>query len=865
MTDRARPGAVAALALLLTALVPRARAAGPDEVPTGPWPVAAPADVGLDGARLEALALSMGGRGCVVRHGRVAFIWGDVQKRGDMASAVKPVYAHFPLAARAAGQIPRLDEAVVVHEPRLADLNPALGPRDRGSTWRHLVNQTSGYGIRSRPGRLAIPPRDFARLGLLDLHDGRWGERVVLSSDLVKLATRTPLPSALPRTRGEAAPRIADQRSVGGGNNQTDPNGSYRFAGWTNGLDRTGARHWPQAPVETFAALGHGGRRSLVIVPSLDLIASWNDATVENRQQQDQALGLLAAAVVPAPEAVPAPPDAVIRGARVVTLDARSRIAQAVALRGDRIVAVGSDAEIEPLAGPTTRRIDARGATLLPGLYDSHVHPLGASSSEREHPIPVFDSLAAIREYILGRAHAQPAGTWIVVRYAFPTRLAEGRLPTRAELDAVAPEHPVLHQAGPAGVANTRALDLSGITAETPDPPGGQIVKDPRTGEPTGLLRNAYSLLRGLPADAYGGDAGAEEARLVELLGRYNERGLTSIADRAASDSALELYRGLRDAGRLTVRVHCTRVLAPPFGDRAAIVQKLQALEGRDRPEPNGPTGGGDHWVRIGPMKVFLDGGMLNGTAYMREPWGMGPAFQVTEPAYRGLMFLTPETLATIATEAARRGWVMTAHCAGEAGMDELLSAYETADRVIGIRGRRWLITHANFTSAENLRRCAELGVGADVQPAWLWKDARTLRSVLGERRMAWFHPYRKWLDAGVVIGGGSDHMIRMEAGTATNPWDPWLGMWIAVTRNVEGGEPLNPDQRLSREEALRLYTIDNARLHGEEAEKGSVEPGKLADLILVERDPLRCSDEELRAMRVLWTMVGGRIVAGKP
>ncbi len=228
--------------------------------------------------------------------------------------------------------------------------------------------------------------------------------------------------------------------------------------------------------------------------------------------------------------------------------------------------------------------------------------------------------------------------------------------------------------------------------------------------------------------------------------------------------------------------------------------------------EPNGPTGVGDHWVRIGPLKVFLDGGMLNGTAWMRESWGVGPAYQITEPAYRGLRFVEPAALATLAEECARRGWQMTAHCAGEAGMDDLLTAYEAADRTVGIRDRRWLITHANFTSADNLRRCATLGVGADLQPAWIWKDTRTLLQVLGPRRMEWFHPYRRWLDAGLTIGGGSDHMIRLDPIAATNPWDPWLGIWIAVSRQTEGAGVLNPDQKLTRLEALRFYTINNAQ-----------------------------------------------------
>src|SRR5262249_54583866 len=154
---------------------------------------------------------------------------------------------------------------------------------------------------------------------------------------------------------------------------------------------------------------------------------------------------------------------------------------------------------------------------LLPGLYDSHVHPLGAATSEKDHPIPAYRSLSDIKNYIAERVKVQPKGTWIVVRYAFPTRLTESRFPTKAELDEIAPDHPVLHQAGPAGMANSKALEVSGITKDTPNPPAGQVVKDPKTGEPTGLIRNAYALLKGLPSDAYG-DRGTPDDELLKRL-----------------------------------------------------------------------------------------------------------------------------------------------------------------------------------------------------------------------------------------------------------------------------------------------------------------------------------------------------------
>ena len=404
--------------------------------------------------------------------------------------------------------------------------------------------------------------------------------------------------------------------------------------------------------------------------------------------------------------------DLVIRNARVITLDDRSRIAEAVAIDDGRIVAVGSDEDLNHLSTGASQTIDADGRTLMPGLFDSHVHPLGAATSEVDHPIPTFSSLDAVLGYIADRAEEQPPGTWIVARYAFPTRLEESRFPTRAELDAVAPEHPVLHQGGPAGVANSKALELSGITSETPDPPAGQIVRDPETGAPTGMLRNAYSALKGLPSNAYSarGTEG-DDALIADLFGRYNARGITSVADRNASDEALVVYRSLRDRGALTVRVNATRVLGPVPSERGAIVEALGALDDPGPSgEPNGPTGVGDRWVRIGPLKVFLDGGMLNGTAAMRSPWGVGPTYQITDPDYAGMLFVPPEVLELVAEEAARRGWQMTAHIAGERAMDVLLDAYEHADREVGIRGRRWLMTHANFTSADNLQRAAAIG-----------------------------------------------------------------------------------------------------------------------------------------------------------
>ena len=192
--------------------------------------------------------------------------------------------------------------------------------------------------------------------------------------------------------------------------------------------------------------------------------------------------------------------------------------------------------------------------------------------------------------------------------------------------------------------------------------------------------------------------------------------------------------------------------------------------------------------------------------------------------------------------------------------MDVLLDAYEFVDRLTPIKEMRYCITHANFPSAFNLERCKKLGVCADVQPAWLYKDGGTLLGVLGPERMRWFQPYKSWLDH-TTVGGGSDHMLRYDPLDSTNPWSPWLGIWIAVTRKLERGGVHEPGEALSREQSVRLYTINNAFLHREENEKGSLEAGKLADLIVTDRDPLTCPPDDLRDTKVLLTVVGGKVV----
>src|SRR5262245_61501673 len=235
---------------------------------------------------------------------------------------------------------------------------------------------------------------------------------------------------------------------------------------------------------------------------------------------------LLCLLLLPAP--MFAEPDLIIHHAKVVTVDARFSIAEAVAIQDGRIVAVGEDGDVFKRKGPKTRVIDAGGRMVLPGLMDSHSHPVGAALSEWKGPQPDPRSIKEVLAYFRKQAEKTPEGEWIVLRYAFPTRLDDARFPTKAELDDAAPRHPVLYHAGPAGLVNSLALKVSGITKDTPNPPAGEVVKDAETGEPTGMIRNAYGVLKGVPSESAAAKPADRQAAVKKLFALYNGRGLTS-------------------------------------------------------------------------------------------------------------------------------------------------------------------------------------------------------------------------------------------------------------------------------------------------------------------------------------------------
>jgi predicted amidohydrolase YtcJ len=273
--------------------------------------------------------------------------------------------------------------------------------------------------------------------------------------------------------------------------------------------------------------------------------------------------------------------------------------------------------------------------------------------------------------------------------------------------------------------------------------------------------------------------------------------------------------------------------------------------------------GDGDDWVRIGPLKIGVDGGVLYGTAFLRDPYGQQSfsLYGFSDPQYRGDLRISPEKLANIIRTGHRLGWQMSSHVTGDAGVDAVLDAVEAADQDSPIRDRRYTLIHAYFANEDTARRAARLGVCVDTQPAWYYKDGDALVDALGTWRLRQFIGLQTWRRAGVKVAINSDHMQGFGPETSLNPWDPFLTMSVAVTRKTESGQVIGPEERVSREDALRMLTIDAAWLSFDEDRKGSIEVGKLGDLAILSDDPLTCDEGRIHDIQAVTTIVGGRVV----
>jgi predicted amidohydrolase YtcJ len=429
------------------------------------------------------------------------------------------------------------------------------------------------------------------------------------------------------------------------------------------------------------------------------------------------------------------------------------------------------------------------------------------------------------------------------------------RMPTRDVLDTEK-DRPVLFDASYVVILNSYALKMCGIDRNTPNPPGGEVVKD-TNGEPNGILRNAQSAVKGLDRSEHFTEAEKMEA-LEQQLKRYVAAGLTTVGDRAVNADQIAVYQKLKAAGRLPVRAVLT--WRPNGQDPAANLERQIASAPYT-------TNTGDSWLKFGTFKLTLDGGMTIGTAYQRHPYGAfgKQLYGMTNPDDRGQLFIPPAKLLAVMRAARNRGWQLTTHDQGGGAVDNFLDTLESLDREKPIGPTRSHVMHASFQSPEALARMKKMGILADVQAAWLYLDGPALEQVFGYEGMRYFYPLRSYIDAGIILAAGSDHMIGHGKNSAVNPYNPFLSMWTEVTRLTNRGKLIHPEQKITRAEALKTHTIWPAYLQFAEKERGSIEAGKLADLVVIDRDYLTCPEDQIRNIEPIMTILNGRIAYRAP
>lgn len=537
-------------------------------------------------------------------------------------------------------------------------------------------------------------------------------------------------------------------------------------------------------------------------------------------------------------------PDLILRGATVYTVDRAQPRAQAVAIQGDRIVAVGSNAAITKLRGPQTRVMDLPGATVIPGFIEGHGHFLGVGQFKRN--LNLRDATNWKQIVLMAGAAAKEAkpGEWIIGRGFHQSKWTEPPVgavqgfPVHQELSAATPNNPVLltHASGHAAMANAKAMELAGVTGATKDPAGGEILRDGQ-GNPTGLMnetaqgliRKAYAAYLARRTDAQREEDSVVEARLAaqEAL----RHGITSFQDAGSSFAAVDLLRKLNQDGGLGVRLWL--MLRESNAALAARGAGYRAI---------------DKWVTVRAVKRAIDGALGPRGAWLLAPYADLPerAGMNTEPV---------EEIETAGAWAIANSFQLCVHAIGDRGNRETLDLFERVFRKTGKTGDlRWRVEHAQHISVADIPRFAQLGVIASMQGIHCTSDAPYVLARLGrERAGEGAYVWRKLLDAKAVVTNGTDAPVE--------DIDPIASFHATVTRRLKDGSEFFPGQRLTRAEALESYTLASARAAFEETEKGSIRAGKLADLTVLSKDILTAPDAEILKAEVLYTIVGGKVL----
>lgn len=523
----------------------------------------------------------------------------------------------------------------------------------------------------------------------------------------------------------------------------------------------------------------------------------------------------------------------------IITIDEKKPRAQAVYVLGDRIVMVGSNEDIEHFVDDETEVIDLEGRTVLPGFVDCHAHPMmyGQSLLTVNCRTPPVHSIDEMMDGIMKAAADEEEGEWVIGWGYDDFKLAEKRNPNRWDLDRAAPKNPVVitRMCGHVSVVNSLALELAGITKDTEDPEGGEVDRDPETGEPTGVLRG------GARAPIWGLMPSPSFERLKEGIRLASEefisKGVTSVSDAGVENPlAVKAYKAAIDGG-MPLRINLM-----PYADSLEHLSSL-GFE----------TGFGDPRLRIGAIKMVFDGSFTGRTAAMLEPF-------LDTPGNTGILYMTQEELEANVQAALGAGFQVGVHAIGDRAITGVLDAYEKALKKQPRDDHRLRIEHCGINSPEIVSRIRELGVLPVPQPIFLWGEGESYLAGLEEERTNWAYPVKTWMDEGITVALSSD----CPATSGSELISPLLGVHVAVNRKTDAGNDVGSGQKVGVEEAIRAYTLNSAYATFEEDIKGSIEPGKLADLTVISEDPTSVDPNRIKELSVEMTIIGGRTVYTK-
>ena len=533
--------------------------------------------------------------------------------------------------------------------------------------------------------------------------------------------------------------------------------------------------------------------------------------------------------------------DLLLLNGKVITVDSEFNIVEAVAVKDGKIIATGTTPEIEGLQGEGTEVIDLEGKTVLPGLIDSHLHVVGTGMllSQINCRTPPMSSISDILTAVKEIADKAEPGEWILGRGWDQVKLSDHRNPTRWDLDKVSPNNPVwlTRTCGHIGACNSLALEIGGVSKDTPQPVGGNIEKD-EGGEPTGLLEEgpAMNIVRKhIPPTSF-----EDTVKAIKLASKaFSDVGLTGVVDAGIDSKTMRAYQRAADDGELNVRVNM--MLHGKLGDET-VEESVERITGFPI-----STGYGNDLLKFLGLKLLIDGGIGGRTALLREPYE-------DQEENKGILIMPVEDLQKRVDAGNLAGMNIGIHCAGGGAMDVVLNAFEETDKKKPIKGRRFSIIHAYQPTEENFETCRRLGIVVASQPSFLYYLGDSYHENVGDERSKWLKPHRAWIDNCIEVSSGTDSPVT--------PYPPFPSLWASVARKTEVlGTQMGTEQKVTREEAIRMYAIKSAYYTFEENIKGSIEPGKLADMIVLDRDILTCPEDEIKDTKILKTILGGKTV----